>query len=420
MPFSKSCLLVAFFLGCHTVSISRADILGASFGPNFADGSVARYEDDGTLIVGGGIPQFSGGIGLPGGITKGPDGHFYVASLNGLTGEGNILKYHGETLTPLGLFGTMPFVPPSGASPARLKFGPDGNLYVADMAGTSIRIFDGTNGALLPGTALLPEAENVFSGPTALTFGPDGALYVGNFNTATIDRVAGGVKTTFVAQATSPMYTPSAMLFLSTGEMLVADTIGNQLLKFGSNGNYIPSFDEEMNPVPFAVIPPEIPNPLPDGANFPSNNPSDIAFDPQGNLLVAVLGINYPPNTPGAILRYDLEGNLLDEVVENVYGVTSLLWIPAEDAIVGDYDTDGDVDSADYAKWRSDFGKWVAPGGGSDGNTSGIVNAADYVIWRDHLVTHIHEATAVPEPTAWVIALAASLGWLVLRARKMW
>jgi hypothetical protein len=362
---------------------------------------------------------------LPGGITKGPDGHFYVASLNGLTGFGEILKFDGDTFAPLGLFGTMPFNPPHmeggdpvAPSPARMKFGPDGNLYVADQAGSAVRIFDGTTGSLLVGTALLPETENVFSGPTGLTFGPDGALYVGNFNTATIDRVAGGVKSTFVAQATSPMYTPSSMLFLSSGEMLVVDTIGNQLLKFDSSGAYVPSFDEEMNPVPFAVIPPEIPDPLPIGANFPSNNPSDIMFDLQGNLLVAVLGIIYPPNTPGAILRYDLEGNLLDEVVENVYGVTSLLWIPAQDAIVGDYDSDGDVDQNDYATWSSDFGKWVAPGGGSDGNTSGIVSAADYVVWRDHYAPPVVVAsTNVPEPTTWALALIAILAWSVWNRR---
>ena len=408
--FSLFLLIIAPLLASQRAS---ADILAASFGPNFADGSVPRFEDDGTALPGSGIPQFSGGIGLPGGVTVGPDGNIYVASLNGLTGAGEILKYDGDTLAPLGLFGTMPFNPPQemggdpvAPSPARLKFGPDGNLYVADMAGASVRIFDGTTGELLPDTL------NDFSGPTGLTFGPDGALYVGNFNTATIDRVLGNVKTTFVAQATSPMITPSSMLILSTGEMIVVDLIGNQLLKFDASGNYLPSFDEQSNPVPFAVIPPEIPDPLPDGANFPSNNPSDIMFDADGNLLVAVLGINYPPNTPGAILRYDLQGNLLKTVVSNVLGVSSLAWIPADDAVVGDYDSDGDVDPTDYAKWSGDFGKWVAAGGGADGDGSGIVSAADYVVWRDHLMPPVEvNSTNVPEPTTALLGLIALIGW---------
>ncbi|MEX2171435.1 MAG: hypothetical protein WD851_19100 [Pirellulales bacterium] len=427
MRVSDLCLALTFWVAI--ASIAQADILGASFGPNFADGSVPRFEDDGTPIPGAGIPQFSAGIGLPGGVTIGPDGNIYVATVDGQTGTGEILFFDGDTLAPLpsphengrdGLFGPMPFNPPAepggdpvAPSPARLKFGPDGNLYVADMAGSSVRIFDGETGALQPNTNL-----NGFSGPTGLTFGPDGALYVGNFNTASIDRVLGGVKTTFVAQATSPMYTPSSMIFLSTGDMIVVDLIGNQLLKFNSSGAYVPSFDEEMNPVPFAVIPPAIPNPLPPGANFPTNSPSDIMFDADGNLLVSVLGITYPPSTPGAILRYDLEGKLLETVVEDVLGVTSLAWIPAEGAIPGDYNSDGSVNQADYTKWRGDFGKWVAKGGGADGNGDGVVNAADYAVWRDHYTPAVALGTAVPEPAAFALALMALLGWHLGIRRK--
>lgn len=49
----------------------------------------------------------------------------------------------------------------------------------------------------------------------------------------------------------------------------------------------------------------------------------------------------------------------------------------------GDYDGDGDVDTADYATWRSSYG---ANGTGlpADGNSDGLVNAADYTIWRDN------------------------------------
>jgi hypothetical protein len=278
------------------------------------------------------------------------------------------------------------------------------------MAGSSVRIFDGESGVLQPDTL------NGFSGPTGVTFGPDGALYVGNFNTATIDRVVGGVKTTFVAQATSPMYTPSSMIFLATGDMIVVDLIGNQLLKFNSNGQYVPSFDEEMNPVPFAVIPPAIPDPLPPGANFPTNSPSDIMFDADGNLLVGVLGITYPPTTPGAILRYDLQGNLVDDdtVVENVLGISSLAYLPADDAVIGDYDANGLVELADYDKWRSDFGKWVAKRGGADGNGDGVVNAADYSVWRDHYALIVADGASVPEPASCALALVALLGSLVL------
>ena len=53
----------------------------------------------------------------------------------------------------------------------------------------------------------------------------------------------------------------------------------------------------------------------------------------------------------------------------------------------GDYDSDGDVDLADYDRWRDDFGATVAtPGSGADGNSDGIVDAADYTVWRDNLL----------------------------------
>jgi hypothetical protein len=49
----------------------------------------------------------------------------------------------------------------------------------------------------------------------------------------------------------------------------------------------------------------------------------------------------------------------------------------------GDYDSDGDVDDADYNAWREAFG---TAGGNllADGNSDGVVNAADYVIWRHY------------------------------------
>lgn len=394
----------------------RADILAGMLGPQFADGSVPRFEDDGTPIPGSGIPQFSGGIGLPGGVTVGPDGNIYVASLNGLTGAGEILRYDGQTLAFIDKFGEMPSNPPPmpgenpvPPSPARLKFGPDGNLYVADMAGASVRIFDGQTGGLLPDTL------NTFAGPTGLTFGPDGTLYVGNFGAGSVDKVVNGVKESFIAPGTSPLATPSSMIILSNGDMIVVDLFFNQLLRYDSEGNFIPKgFDEDMKPIPFARIPPEIPSPPPAGLN-PSNNPSDIMFDEDGNLLVGVLGLTYPPETPGTILRYDLEGNLLEIVVEDVRGVSSLAWIPAEGAITGDYDSDGSVDADDYGKWVSRFGGWVAPRSGAEGSGNGIIDAADYVLWRDHLGTQVASQLAtVPEPTGLALALLG-FGWFARR-----
>jgi hypothetical protein len=94
-------------------------------------------------------------------------------------------------------------------------------------------------------------------------------------------------------------------------------------------------------------------------------------------------------------------------------------------AIDGDYERDGDVDQADYSKWRQNFGSTTMLD--ADGNLNGVVDAADYVIWRNNLGLSLLGtarasasgaalpalglgSTVVPEPASLVqivIALAA-------------
>ncbi|TWT40627.1 hypothetical protein [Botrimarina hoheduenensis] len=77
----------------------------------------------------------------------------------------------------------------------------------------------------------------------------------------------------------------------------------------------------------------------------------------------------------------------------------------AVDLLPGDYDSNGSVDSRDYAQWRTDFG---LTGGelASDGNGDGVVDAADYVVWRDAVVGGVGPAST-PEPAG--VSLAAVL-----------
>src|SRR4051812_21665961 len=44
----------------------------------------------------------------------------------------------------------------------------------------------------------------------------------------------------------------------------------------------------------------------------------------------------------------------------------------------GDYDTDGDVDAADYVLWRKTLNQFVPSGSGADGNKDGIIDQPDY------------------------------------------
>jgi hypothetical protein len=201
---------------------------------------------------------------------------------------------------------------------------------------------------------------------------------------------------------------PTALQFLPNGDLLVVDLLGNYVARFDENGNA---------GLPFAFIPPAIPDPLPPGANIPSNSPSDIDFDEDGNILISVLGLTNPPDNRGAILRYGLDGTPLESLAENLEPVGSIAWAPSARTLAGDYDGDEDVDVDDYAEWKADFGKWVAAGNGADGNGNGVVDAADYVVWRDQLPLELASAAGVPEPTSAALAFFGITFALATRRR---
>ena len=82
-------------------------------------------------------------------------------------------------------------------------------------------------------------------------------------------------------------------------------------------------------------------------------------------------------------------------------------------SIPGDYDKNGLVNTADYAKWRQLFGTVGASD--ADGNGDNVVNGADYVIWRNNLGaagngSGSFQGATVPEPSAcvlWLLAIGA-------------
>jgi hypothetical protein len=89
----------------------------------------------------------------------------------------------------------------------------------------------------------------------------------------------------------------------------------------------------------------------------------------------------------------------------------------------GDYDGNGMVNSADYDKWKQDFGTSVTASTGADGNGNGVIDAADYTVWRDHFTAGagagLGAATAVPEPGSAVTCAIVVFALLpVLRRRR--
>jgi Dockerin type I domain len=53
--------------------------------------------------------------------------------------------------------------------------------------------------------------------------------------------------------------------------------------------------------------------------------------------------------------------------------------------VLGDFNRDGTVNTADYVVWRKQMGTVGEPGAGADANGDGVVDAADYAVWRNNL-----------------------------------
>lgn len=406
----------ALIVAC--VSVGRADILAGSF----FDSRVLRLDDETGTELPGGISANSAGLVLPAGIAVGADGNIYVSS--NLTGE--ILYYDGASGLPLpsphsgerdGLFATLPDNPPAEeggdpqtASPARLRFDSEGNLYVTDFGSPVVRKFD------VDGNFVADVASVSFVS-AGLEIASNGDLFVGDFGAAMVMRFGSGGPQVWVSPGSAGLQTPGGLLTGYDDELLVSDLYGNQILRFDANG---------QNGTQWAQIPPENMPPLPPGSDpSGSNFPSDMAWGPDGNLMLAVLGLTNPTmggaNDRGAVLRFDPDGNLLeDDSFTGLTPISSVAWIASVDAVAGDYDGNGLVQEGDFEKWRMDFGKLVARGSGADGNGNGIVDAADYTYWRD-ILTSLEMgagtgAAVVPEPST-LMLLAWSALWLGFRRR---
>ena len=217
-----------------------ADLLGGDFKFN----GVARFHDVTGQQVVGSIPAGSAELEGTAGLAVGPDGNIYVASQN--TGE--ILRFSGTTGAPLhapagipggrdGLFSILNGPGHASGQPGPLRFGPDGNLYVADFGGSTVRVFNGTTGTEFPTPAVTGLGP-----PGGLTFAPDGDLYVGNFGTSAIIRVHNGQKSTFIASGTGPILTPSALLFLQNGDLLIVSMYANAIHRYSASGAYLGEF----------------------------------------------------------------------------------------------------------------------------------------------------------------------------------
>jgi hypothetical protein len=93
----------------------------------------------------------------------------------------------------------------------------------------------------------------------------------------------------------------------------------------------------------------------------------------------------------------------------------------------GDYDSDGDVDNADYAIWRANF---ATTNTAADGNVNGIVDAGDYVVWRKKYTgpmgsgsstleaLSLETPNSIPEPSAALLLFLGTVAFAGYRRRR--
>ncbi len=97
---------------------------------------------------------------------------------------------------------------------------------------------------------------------------------------------------------------------------------------------------------------------------------------------------NAAPSSPGKnhirILQRFINGALIapDQIFEATFSIQTTGLGEPMPGVVGDFNSDGVVDAADYSRWRDSLGSENDLAADASGN--GVVDLADYNLWRSH------------------------------------
>ena len=245
----------------------------------------------------------------------GPDGEIYVTDI----ASRSVQKFESRTGRYLGQFvraGSSPLGTPEG-----LAFGPDGNLYVADFEFSSVRRFDGTTGEFL--STFVPPGSAGLRNPIGIAFGPDGNLYVTSGTPAIVSAGAlepkvirfsgatGEYIDDFVTTRSGGLDSPFGIVFGPDRNLYVSSVLTDNVLRYnGTTGEFIDVFV--------------------DPRSGGLQRPTGLAFGPDGDLYVASAS---GPNI--GVLRYDGGSGAFVKVfiggsADALRGPTSILFYNAD------------------------------------------------------------------------------------------
>jgi len=127
---------------------------------------------------------------------------------------------------------------------------------------------------------------------------------------------------------------------------------------------------------------------------------ADVVYAAPNSVTPIIVQGNNPTSAPGDTLNLALAsavnyvvtptsataGNVTSDNLQTLSytGFENGPNIVPEPELLGDYNGNGKVDTADYVSWRRTLGALVAIYSGADGNGNGMVDDSDYGVWREH------------------------------------
>jgi sugar lactone lactonase YvrE len=242
------------------------------------------------------------------GLTLGPDGLLYV----GTSDPGEVFRYNAASGAQ---GGTGPFVVYNGMpptpdprdviNPQGMRFGSDGNLYIADEGGNqNIHVYSPTGISL---TVLTPPGD--FSSPTAVAFSPAGNLYAVSGSGVAEYNFTSQTFSDIVQAATGGPTNPIDLGFGADGKLYLLDFGTGSIFRYNSDGTGQSTFITLNN----------------------TFTPAGMAFGPDGSLYVSGIDLN---SGQGEVLQYAANGTFDQTLISGLDNPGFLTVTPEPDAAV--------------------------------------------------------------------------------------
>ncbi|TWT47286.1 hypothetical protein [Botrimarina hoheduenensis] len=273
---------------------------------------------------------FDGGVNT---LRFADDGTLYAAVNNNQTGVGDIVRYD-----PSGV--RQPDIATGLTFPSGIALDAAGEVYVAtgDVGGPGQvrRIDAGAGNPLVLGSEL---PGSLIGGASGLTYVPAQGDYDADNDVDTDDYAAwqaayGALGADGNADGLVDVadYTVWRDNVGQEGRLIITDFDFNSDFMGGvtGTGNELVEWGlASQSGGTFATIPIALPTVLPPPPNgWPTNFPSEALLTPERTLLVSTSGPTQRPLNNGAVLEYDLEGNLLGIIRTNLPPLTGIALVP--------------------------------------------------------------------------------------------